>query len=528
MRMRLLRSILTVAAAAAALAQEPATERIVRVFLLAGQSNMEGHGVADLDDERDYNGGRGSLLHWLDHGGRAAGYGDLRNDDGTWAVRDDVFVSYRTAHGTAKVGALSVGFGVHDGDHHIGPELGIGRALGDRFAEPVLLVKTAWGGKSLAVDFRPPSADGATGPFYAQMLDDYRAAVGTMAQDHPRLAGCEPRLCGFVWFQGWNDACDAEATRSYAQNLALLIGDVRRDLGDPELPVVVGETGNWDGEAFREAQRRGCHDGAIARGTRFCATRQFLRDAANSPNRGHGHHWFGNGESYLRVGDALGRAMTGLIAARTRPAVPVGEDPRAWASAIAAFDALELAPRRPVVFVGSSSIRGWRTLAADMAPLPVINRGFGGSRITDTIWWLDELVARHDPSAVVVFAGTNDIAGEQPRSAEWVAERFDALVARLRELGCAAPVVWIAITPTPARAEHLAIVQRANERVAAQCQPDRSLWFVTTAAHELGADGKPDPRWFAADRLHLNADGYREWAKAVRPIVERALAATPR
>lgn len=513
---------------ATALAQEPTKPRVVRVFLLAGQSNMEGQGVADLDDERDYNGGRGTLRNWLEHGGKEEGFADLRNADGTWAARDDVFVTYRTGGGTRKVGPLTVGFGPYEGMHHIGPELGIGRALGERFDEPVLLVKTAWGGKSLANDFRPPSADGDTGPFYVQMLDEYRAALQSMAQDHPQLAGCEPRLSGFVWFQGWNDACDREATQQYAQNLALLIQDVRKDLGDAELPFVVGETGNWDGEEFREAQRRGCCDPAVARATRFVATRQFLRPKENSPNTGHGHHWFGNAESYFKIGCALGRGMSGLLAARTRPEVPEGENPLAWREAIAAFDQQPLPPRNPIVFVGSSSIRGWKTLAEDMAPMPVLQRGFGGSRIFDTIWWLDELVARHDPSCVVVFTGTNDIAGETPRSAEWVAARFDELVARLRALGCDAPVVWIAITPTPSRVQHLAIVQRANELVAKRCAPDLLLRFVAPATHALGVDGKPEAKWFQKDLLHLNADGYREWTKAVRPVVEELLAATKR
>ena len=96
----------------------PAPARpIVRVFLLAGQSNMEGHGVVDLDDPRDYNGGRGSLARFVDAAERRAEWAHLRTDvtvDGAvtrgWATRDDVFVSYLTEHGTQKAGPLSVGF----------------------------------------------------------------------------------------------------------------------------------------------------------------------------------------------------------------------------------------------------------------------------------------------------------------------------------------------------------------------------------------------------------------------------------
>ncbi len=292
---------------------------VVRVYLLAGQSNMEGHGVVDLDDERDYNGGRGNLDAFLasDEG---APFRDLRGPDGSWRVRDDVFVSYLTANGTRKDGPLSVGFAVHEGRHHIGPELGVGRVLGDAFEEPVLLVKTAWGGKSIMKDFRPPSAGGEVGPFYMQMLAEYRDAIARLAERFPQLADRTPRLEGVIWFQGWNDACDREATKEYAVNLAHLAADLRRELGDAALPFVVGETGNWDGADFRDAQREGCEKAAAAGPAAFVPTRQFLRKPEECPNTGHGHHWYGSGGSYLQAGDAMGLAMRALVVARADPA----------------------------------------------------------------------------------------------------------------------------------------------------------------------------------------------------------------
>ncbi len=300
-------------------ANAPARRPTVRVFLLAGQSDMEGHGVVDLDDERDYNGGRGTLEAYLREHGDDPRWRGLRDENGAFAVRDDVFVTYQKERGGKpwkQTGALTIGFAVYDGAHHFGPELGIGRVLGDRFDEPVLLVKTAWGGKSLAKDFLPPSADGETGPFYAQMLAEYRDAVARMADDHPQLAGHEPVLDGIAWLQGWNDACDDEASKSYSRNLALLIADLRAEFGDAKLPFVCAETGNWDGEAFRAQQKSGCEDPKVAANTRFVPTRQFLRKAEDSPNTGHGHHWFGNGGSYLEVGWALGCALADLAAER--------------------------------------------------------------------------------------------------------------------------------------------------------------------------------------------------------------------
>ncbi len=121
-------------------------------------------------------------------------------------------------------------------------------------------------------------------------------------------------------------------------------------------------------------------------------------------------------------------------------------------------------------------------MARDFAPLPVRNCRFSGSRIFDTTWWVDPLVTPFAPAVVVVFAGTNDIAGDQPRSGAWVAERFDELVLRLRALGCRAPVCYLAITPTPSRQQREAIVQDANVRIAARSAADADLVFVDTAS----------------------------------------------
>lgn len=102
-----------------------------------------------------------------------------------------------------------------------------------------------------------------------------------------------------------------------------------------------------------------------------------------------------------------------------------------------------------------------------------------------------------------------------------MAERFDELVARLRALGSDAPLVYIAISPSPSRERHLPIVQDANARIAARCAQDPRLTFVDTASGLLDAAQRPDPRWFVADGLHLNADGYAHWTKTLRPVIEK-------
>jgi hypothetical protein len=201
------------------------------------------------------------------------------------------------------------------------------------------------------------------------------------------------------------------------------------------------------------------------------------------------------------------------------PPIPAGEDPARWAEDVAALAAQPATAEHPVVFVGSSSIRLWDSLAADMAPMPVLNCGFGGSKLFDSVHWAEPLVAAREPSVVVVFAGTNDLAGSAPREPEWLLLRFDELVARLDDLGCDAPLVYIAISPTPARAEHQGLVEETNRLIAARCATSPALTFVDTASALLDAEGRPDPRWFRADRLHLNAKGYAQWTATLRPVI---------
>jgi hypothetical protein len=293
-------------------AQPVAPVPVLHVILLAGQSNMEGQAVVDLDHEQHYNGGRGTLVRVLKEPAARERWGHLRNEDGTWAERDDVGVWYRSAH-EEKMGPLSIGYAVYGGRHHFGPELGIGHALGKHFDGPVLLVKAAWGGKSLDVDFRPPSAGGERGPYYDRMFDELDAALEGISAAFPQWKDHAPRVDGFVWFQGWNDGCNDDETAAYASNLTHLIGDVRTQLGRPDLPVIVGETGNMAKPSLHAGQRAGCEHPDVAKNTTYVPTSAFLREAKDSPNVGHGHHWFGNAESYLLIGDALGEALVALL-----------------------------------------------------------------------------------------------------------------------------------------------------------------------------------------------------------------------
>ncbi|MFP6886853.1 MAG: sialate O-acetylesterase [Opitutales bacterium] len=295
--------------------------KTVKVFLLAGQSNMEGQGVVDLDHPRYYNGGKGILERVMADPAKAKYYAHLKDKDGQWVVRDDAFIRFRNKQGV-MAGGVSIGFTGYGSDksrHHIGPELQIGHRLGDHFKEPVLLIKTAWGGKSLFKDFRPPSAGGEVGPYYKEMLSEVKEALANFEKEVPSLKGRKPEWAGFIWFQGWNDMFNKEALAEYEKNLVHLIKDLRKELKNPKLPVVVGELGNGGLKAganmlaIRAAQKAAAESKGFEGAVKFVSTTAFARPKEDSPNVGHGHHWFGNAESYFLIGDALGKGMVELL-----------------------------------------------------------------------------------------------------------------------------------------------------------------------------------------------------------------------
>lgn len=254
----------------------------VKVFILAGQSNMEGQAVADLEG-KDYNEGKGTLKALLNDPAKARLVKHLRDDNGKWTVRSDVWVRYQREKQPLLSGPLTVGFAVYGGTHHFGPELQFGHVVGNHFAEQVLLIKTAWGGKSLYKDFRPPSSGGDAGSYYTKMIAEVRETLANLKTDFPRYADQGYEFAGFVWYHGWNDGVDPKkALPEYEQNLMNLIKDIRKEFKAPKLPVVVGElTGPWvdapgDWAKLRKAQAAAAERPEFKGNVLFVETHDFV------------------------------------------------------------------------------------------------------------------------------------------------------------------------------------------------------------------------------------------------------------
>jgi lysophospholipase L1-like esterase len=201
----------------------------------------------------------------------------------------------------------------------------------------------------------------------------------------------------------------------------------------------------------------------------------------------------------------------------------VSEDPLVWEKQIRAFEKTERkrpATKRAVVFAGSSTVRLWGSLARDMAPLPTVQRGFGGAKVNDLIHYMDRLIAPHDPAMVVLYIGSNDLldfGGNRPKSLEEMRGLYDTLLSRLHDRLPDTVIVILATFPSPLNARRAAQIKAVNEYIR-QAAADRPwLEFVDANSALMTPSGNPDRSLFRFDRTHLNKTGYARWTQILRP-----------
>ncbi|NQV42027.1 MAG: hypothetical protein HQ506_06700 [Candidatus Marinimicrobia bacterium] len=192
-------------------------------------------------------------------------------------------------------------------------------------------------------------------------------------------------------------------------------------------------------------------------------------------------------------------------------------DPLRFSSAIADFksaDSLNRPRPNSVLFVGSSSIRGWKTLAADFPELSVINRGFGGSHMSDLIFYLEDLVFPYRPNAIVVYEGDNDIAsGKTPEN---ILSDYNIFVSKVLERWPKIPIFFISIKPSLARIDFLESMAQANALIKARTEENNTLYYIDVFTPMLGEDGTPRKDIFGHDGLHMNEVGYALWTKVIK------------
>ena len=313
--------------------------RPIKVFILAGQSNMEGKAKVSL---LEYQAAQPATRDLFKH----------LQKDGKWVARDDVWIKFLDRKGKLTVGYGSPGC--------IGPELDFGWVLGDHYAEQVLLIKTAWGGRSLFRDFRPPSAGlpaqavlekmladqrkrqpkttmdevkKGFGASYRAMLDEVATTLAQLQTLFPDYAGQGRELAGFVWFQGWNDMINADDTAEYTANMAHFIRDVRKDLKAPRLPFVIGQMGvdgpnpSQNVKRFKDAQAAVMEVAEFKGNVALVKTDVFWDmeadavfrkgwreniDQWNKVGSDYPYHYLGSAKTMCRIGRAFGEAALDL------------------------------------------------------------------------------------------------------------------------------------------------------------------------------------------------------------------------
>ena len=190
-----------------------------------------------------------------------------------------------------------------------------------------------------------------------------------------------------------------------------------------------------------------------------------------------------------------------------------------WEKKIAAFEARDktnMPPKGAILFVGSSSIRKWTTLAKDFPGKEVINRGFGGSEIADSTALADRIIFPYEPRIIVLYAGDNDLAAG--KSPEKVFGDFESFLKKVHEHLPETRVEYISIKPCPLRWKLKDKVNEVNNRIAAI--KDDKLTFIDVYPSMLGTDGKPRPELFEKDGLHPSRECYKLWAKLITPHLD--------
>ena len=287
------------------------SESIVRVFVLAGQSNMQGYGTIE-DAEND----PGSLIDVIENDidGDWSEIGEV----GDWNSTEGAFLYFANNGDTIRTN-VTVGQG--NDSNLIGAELMFAHQLDEYYDDPVLIIKTAWGGVNLAEDFRPPSAGGATGEYYNEMIQIVQNVTQNLGIEFPNIGETDFEISGFAWFQGWNDGASDSFLEEYESNLYHLVNDVRNDLDSPNLPVVIANSGQGGFELSSDlwvqdmqtivsvAQETvGCDDPTYGGKVGFVNTKPFYLDESVSPNNAI-HHFNNNALTYLNIGKFLGDEM---------------------------------------------------------------------------------------------------------------------------------------------------------------------------------------------------------------------------
>ena len=196
--------------------------------------------------------------------------------------------------------------------------------------------------------------------------------------------------------------------------------------------------------------------------------------------------------------------------------------PGFWEFQISAYEKADRKnPPKPgvIVFTGSSSIRFWESLASDMKPLEVINRGFGGSRVAQVNQYASRIVLPYQPRAVVLYAGDNDLSWPWSKTSEQVSGDFEQFVEIIHAKLPETWIYYVSIKPSIFRWGNREKFNKTNELIVEYIRTQPRVQFIDVDAAMLDAQGKPRAELFRWDGLHMNAEGYAVWTSIIKPVL---------
>lgn len=210
--------------------------------------------------------------------------------------------------------------------------------------------------------------------------------------------------------------------------------------------------------------------------------------------------------------------------------VPVGkyiqsEEVLQWENDIRVFDSLntvEPAGAGTLLVTGSSSVRLWNTIHEDLAPYQVMQRGYGGAKLTDFNYYAPRIIRGGTMQGILVFVANDISGGDDDRTPREVLHLFRTMVRQIREQNPGTPLFWIETTPTPSRWHVIEDIRKSNKLIRNFCERNDDLYFIGTQDVYLNQAGLPDSAFFRDDMLHLNRTGYERWAERIKLNLQEA------
>ncbi len=185
------------------------------------------------------------------------------------------------------------------------------------------------------------------------------------------------------------------------------------------------------------------------------------------------------------------------------------------------LDSTHFPPNNAILFVGSSSIRKWTDVQSYFPREKVINRGFGGSELSDLVRYVNMIIIPYHPSEIVIYAGENDLAYSDTNTPRVVLRRFTTLFGQIRAALPNVPIIFISIKPSPSRERLMPQMVTSNLMIRKFLSSQKRTAFVNVYLKMLGRDGKPLQDIFLSDNLHMNAKGYHIWQKELEPYIQK-------